>query len=391
MTGLDLTYRPQRFGDVAGQKYTVAVLHALCKRRTVPSAMLFYGSPGSGKTTSARIVAAALNCEASPGPGSLWPCSTCASCKAVANGTSLDVIEIDAASNGSVERIKEIRSIVQFGTAGQWRVVILDEAHSMSRDANNALLKVLEEPPDRTVFVLCTTEPGKILETVVSRCSPFEFTRLPPATVAARLREVCTLEGIPVADELLNRLAEQSGGIMRNGLKLLDQAASVGISTLSAWLKLTGYDDFAPAVLSAAVQGNHAALFAELDKVLLAHSDYSQITAALVSCLRDVLVLGAGGTVTAQGEALAARQRLAHNTEARRVVNAMRVLWDLSVRVRTEDKRAGLELAVTMVADKLCPPQPRASVNFSGAVVHTPDGSAVTAGDLTSMGGFVVA
>lgn len=382
--GLDLTYRPHRFGEVAGQKYTVAVLHAMCKRKTIPSALLFYGTPGSGKTTSARIVAAALNCEATTGPASVWPCGECPSCKAVVSGTSLDVIEIDAASNGSVDRIREIRELVQYGTAGQYRVVILDEAHSLSRDANNALLKVLEEPPDNTVFVLCTTEPGKLLETVSGRCSPFAFTRLSPATVVARLREVCTLEGLPASDDLLVSLAEQSGGIMRNGLKLLDQAASVGISSLDAWLKLTGADDFAPALLTAAAQGNHAALFAELDKVLLSHGDYTQITASLVSCLRDVLVLGAGGEVTAQGEALAVRQRLAHSVESRRVVGAMRVLWDMQVRVRTEDKRAGLELVAVMVADKLCPPQARP---LNSVASH----GAATADGLTAMGGFVSA
>lgn len=392
MTGLDLVYRPHRFGEVAGQRYTVAVLHAMCKRRTVPSAMLFYGTPGSGKTTSARIVAAALNCEASPGPADIWPCGACASCKAVAAGTSLDVIEIDAASNGSVERIREIRELVQYGTAGQYRVVILDEAHSMSRDAYNALLKVLEEPPDNTIFVLCTTEPGKVLETVVSRCSPFEFTRLPPATVIARLREVCTLEGIPASDDLLARMAEQSGGIMRNGLKLLDQAAIVGITSLGAWVKLTGDDDYAPALLSAAAQGDHVRLFGELDRILLSHGDYAQVTASLVSCLRDVLVLGAGGTVTAQGEALEARQCLAHNVEARRAVSAMRVLWDLQVRVRTEDKRAGLELAVVMVADRLCPPQARPDGSGTGIIPCADgQGAAVTAAGLTAMGGFVTA
>lgn len=388
MTGLDLTYRPHRFGEVAGQKYTVAVLHAMCKRKTVPAALLFHGTPGSGKTTSARIVAAALNCEAEPGPASLWPCGVCPGCQAVVDNTSLDVIEIDAASNGSVERIREIRNLVQYGTAGQYRVVILDEAQSMSRDAYNALLKVLEEPPANTIFVLCTTEPGKVLETVVSRCSPFEFTRLPPETVAARLREVCTLEGIPAADDLLDQLAAQSAGIMRNGLKLLDQAACVGISTLGAWLKLTGYDDFAPALLTVAAQGNHDRLFEELDRVLLAHADYAQITGALVSCCRDVLALSANRdskAVTAQGEAREARLRLAQNVDARRVVAAMRVLWDLQVRVRTEDKRAGLELAVAMVADKLCPPRPKLTDSRQA------QSGPVTAADLTAMGGFITA
>lgn len=382
--GLDLDYRPRRFGEVAGQRYTVAVLHAMCKRRTIPSALLFHGTPGSGKTTSARIVAAALNCSAEPGPASVWPCGECPSCKGVINGTSLDVAEIDAASNGSVERIRELRTMVQYGTAGQYRVVILDEAQSMSRDAYNALLKVLEEPPANTIFVLCTTEPGKILETVVSRCSPYEFTRLPPAVVMERLREVCTLEGVPAEDGLLAKLAEQSGGIMRNGLKLLDQAASVGIMSLEAWRKLTGDVDFAPGIIEAAASGDHRALFGALDRVLLSHSDYAAITASIVACLRDILVLEAGGTIAAQGEALAARAALAARLDKRRVVQAMRVLWDLQVRVRTEDRRAGLELAAVMLSERLCSSQ---ATSPSG-----PDSNGskhVTAGDLTTMPGFM--
>lgn len=382
--GLDLTYRPRRFGEVAGQPYTKAVLHAMCRKRTVPSAMLFYGTPGSGKTTSARIVAAALNCHEPPGPASSWPCGTCPSCKSVAAGNSLDVIEIDAASNGSVERIREIRTQVQFGTAGQYRVVILDEAHSMSRDAYNALLKVLEEPPDLTVFVLCTTEPGKVLQTVVSRCSPYEFTLLAPAVVAARLREVCELEGLQASDELLARLAEQSGGIMRNGLKLLDQAAAVGITSLDAWSKLSGDEDFAPGLIEAAASGDHARLFASLDHVLLSHSDYPSITASIVSCLRDILVAQAGGELAVQGQARAARKALADRLPRRSVVSAMKVLWDLQVRVRTEDKRAGMELAVAMVSERLCP-----SVAPSNG--HSANGSShVTPGDLAAMQDFVI-
>jgi DNA polymerase III subunit gamma/tau len=381
--GLDLKYRPRRFGEVAGQRYTRAVLHAMCRRRTIPSALLFYGTPGSGKTTSARIVAAALNCHAAPGPAASWPCGECPSCRAVAAGTSMDdVIEIDAASNGSVERIKEIRQLVQYGTSSRYRVVILDEAHSMSRDANNALLKVLEEPPELTVFVLCTTEPGKVLETVRSRCSPYEFTLLSPADAVARLREVCALEGLDVEDELLARLADQSSGIMRNALKLLDQAAAVGVTTLKAWDAMAGEEDYAPGLVEAAASGDHARMFGALDRVLLAHSDYPSITAALVACLRDVLVLQAGGQVRAQGEARAARQALADRLEGHRVVAAMTVLWDLQVKVRTEDRRSGLELAVAMVATRLQRKDPRPGNGANG------NGHLVTAGDLASMQGF---
>jgi len=385
--GLDLTHRPRRFGEVAGQRYTVAVLHAMCRRRTVPSALLFYGTPGSGKTTSARIVAAALNCQAEPGPASVWPCGDCPSCKAVVNGTSLDYTEIDAASNGTVDRIRSLREMVQYGTAGSYRVVTLDEAQSMSRDAYNALLKVLEEPPANTVFVLCTTEPGKILETVVSRCSPYEFTRLSPGIIVDRLREVCTLEGIPATEPLLAKLAEQSGGIMRNGLKLLDQAASVGIVSLEDWQKLTGDEDFAPEIVRAAASGNHARLFAALDHVLLSRSDYAAITSAVVACLRDLLVLEAGGPVIAQGEALAVRQALARSLDRRRVVQGMQVLWDLQVRVRTEDRRAGLELAAVMLSERLCP-----SVTASAPAGNgNGNGHQLTAGELAAMPGFVSA
>lgn len=380
--GLDLKYRPIRFGEMAGQDYTKAVLHALCGRRTIPSALLFYGTPGSGKTTSARIVAAALNCEVPPGPAAVWPCGGCASCKAVAAGTSLDVTEVDAASSGSVERVRELREMALYGTAGQWRVFILDEAHSMSRDAYNALLKILEEPPPYTVWVLCTTEPGKILPTVVSRCSPYEFTRLPPKVITDRLQELCTLEGLPVTEELLAKLAEQSGGIMRNGVKLLEQAASVRIWTLDAWRKLTGDDDFAPGLLAAAAAGDHKDMFRRLDDVLLSRSDYAAITADIVSCLRDLLVLGAGGEVSVRGEALAARRALAGQLDKQRVVQAMQVMWDLQVRVRTEDRRAGLELAVVVVSEKLCP-----------ATAARVNGTArpAVAGDITALPGFVPA
>jgi DNA polymerase III gamma/tau subunit len=173
---------------------------------------------------------------------------------------------------------------------------------------------------------------------------------------------------------------------MRTGLKLLDQAASVGIASLGAWSKLSGGEDFAPSLVSAAAAGDHAALFAALDKVLLAHSDYPAITASLVACLRDVLVLQAGAAVRAQGDALAARSELAARLDKRRVVQAMRVLWDLQVRVRTEDRRSGLELAVVMVSEKLCPAVGDGHHNGNG---HKP--SPLTATDLASMPGFAPA
>ncbi len=363
---LAVKYRPQRFSELAGQRAVAGVLNRIAQRRSVPAALLFYGAWGSGKTTSARIFAAALNCHEPPGPAAAWPCTACSSCQAVAAGTSLDVIEVDAASNGTVDKIRGICDLVQYGAAGEWRVVILDECHSMSRDASNALLKTLEEPPPRTVFVLATTERGKVPATVSSRCLPFAFSRLSPPVIAGRLRYVCAAEGISADDSLILHLADRADGIMRDALMLLDQAALVGISTLAAWQQLTCDEDFAPALLAAAARGDHKGMYAELDRALLTCSDYSALTRQLVTCLRDVLVLSAGGAVTAQGEALEGRRHLAHDTDPRRVVRAMSVLWDLQTRCRTEDRRAGLELAAAVLSEKLCPAPPPSNGNGNG-------------------------
>jgi DNA polymerase-3 subunit gamma/tau len=299
-------YRPQTFDEVSGQRATIACLRGMAERRDVPSALLFFGAFGSGKTTSARVLAAALNCEAED-----RPCGTCPSCKAVAAGTSPDVTEVDAASNGTVDKVREICDLVQYGPAGQWRVVIFDEAQSMSRDAVNHILKTLEEPPPCVVFILVTTERGKLLPTAPSRCIPFAFTRLPAAVVAARLRQVADAEGIAVEDELLAHLAARANGALRDALNYLEQAASVRIRTLAAWRELNCETDFAPALLSAAVSGNHARLYAELDTALLTCSDYAELVRQLAFCLRDILVLATGGKAEHQGEALAARRALA--------------------------------------------------------------------------------
>jgi DNA polymerase-3 subunit gamma/tau len=381
MSRLATKYRPRRFAEVSGQRATVSVLNRMAQRRNVPPALLFYGAYGSGKTTSARIFGAALNCAERPGPASSWPCAVCPSCKAVASSTSLDVIEQDAASNGTVDRVREICELVQYGTTGAYRVVIFDEAHSMSRDAFNHLLKTLEEPPPLTSFVLVTTERGKILPTVASRCVPFAFTRLPLPVIAARLREVCSAEGIDAEPALIHHLADRADGAMRDGLMLLDQVAAVGLSSLRGWQALTADEDFAPALLSAAAQGAHDRLYAELDRALLTCSDYAALARQLVTCLRDVLVLSAGGSITAQGEALEARRTLALNIDSRRAVRAMGVLWDLQVKYRTEDRRAGLELAAALLSEKLCPP-PKANGNGNG---HH---AAVTAAGLAAMEDF---
>jgi DNA polymerase III subunit gamma/tau len=354
---LALKYRPTWWADVAGQTPSIAVLYRMAALRTVPTALIFTGLRGTGKTTTARILAAAMNCEAGVGPPDQWPCRECASCKSIMDGTSLDVTEIDAASNGGVEQIRKLREMCQYSTPGADHVVILDEVHSCSRDAFNALLKTLEEPPPDTTFILLTTEVGKVLPTVFSRCMEFPFRALPIAAIVKRLRQICDAEGLAMDQELLLAIAERAEGAMRDAVVALDQVARVGVTDVARWRALTGSKDFAPVLVGHMIDGDFPALYAELDKVLQENGDFAYVTSKLVFCLRDLLVLQGGGTLTAGGSALALRQTLAGRTDATRVASAMRVLWDLRTKVARIEPRASLELAVTMCAERLAQPK----------------------------------
>lgn len=355
--GLALRYRPQRFSEVAGQTPSVAVLYRMAALGNIPDAMIFSGCHGSGKTTSARILASALNCEAGPGPADRWPCLECSNCKATAGGASLDVIEVDAASNGGVAEIRKIREMVQYASTAPYQVILLDEAQSMSRDAFNALLKVLEEPPPGTVFILLTTEPGKIIPPVKSRCMTFPFSQIPPQVIAARLTWICQQEHQQVDPELLTAIAEQADGAMRDAVMSLDQVLRVGITDLGRWRLLSGVMDFAPGLVESMASGNHAQLFARLEEVLLVNADYALIASRIVACLRDILILRAGGVPMAQGTALILRQALARSIDEQRAAAAMRVLWDLRIRAPRIEPRSSLELALVMCSERLAVPK----------------------------------
>jgi len=355
---LALRYRPRVFADVAGQRAPVALLYRMCKLGRVPGGMLFYGERGCGKTTMARIVARALNCQAGPGAASAWPCGTCASCVAAGNDTSPDVEELDAAGNGSVAEIREIRTRAYYGAVGGgWKVYIIDEAHGLSGPAFESILKILEEPPPGVVFILVTTQFSAIPRTVRSRCSPFRFDPLTPGVIRDRLAAICQAEGLATEPALLTAIAEAARGGMRDAVVLLDQVASVGIGSLEMWRELTGETDFAPALLAAAADGDFTAMYAAQARALAAYGDAGHVARELVYCLRDLLVLTCGGEVTAQGGALAARQELAVRLGAQRAHAAMAVLWDLQTKVRAEDRETSLTLALAMVARKLSPPE----------------------------------
>ena len=223
---LALKYRPGTFGDVISQEHVTRTLRNALDQNRVAHAVLFAGPRGSGKTTTARILAKALNCEAGV---SGEPCGECENCRTIAAGRSLDVIEIDAASNRGIDDIKELRETVKYAPAqGRYKVYIVDEVHQLSKDAFNAFLKTLEEPPRNVVFVLATTEPHKILPTILSRCQRFDFRPIPLKAIRERLAWIAEREGIRLGEQAAWAIAKKADGSMRDALSLLDQVVAFG-------------------------------------------------------------------------------------------------------------------------------------------------------------------
>ncbi|MDR4493388.1 MAG: DNA polymerase III subunit gamma/tau [Nitrospirales bacterium] len=219
-------YRPTTFDEVLGQSHVVQTLSNAIERQRVAHAYVFSGMRGVGKTTVARILAKSLNCEKGP---TSHPCGTCPSCVEITRGNSVDVIEIDGASNTGVDDVRELRENVKFSPFhGSYRVYIIDEVHMLSNSAFNALLKTLEEPPSHSVFIFATTEVHKIPATILSRCQHFTFRRISRLEIIKQLRHVATQTGVTIEDRSLSALARASDGSMRDALSLLDQAVSFG-------------------------------------------------------------------------------------------------------------------------------------------------------------------
>ncbi|HKY60311.1 MAG TPA: DNA polymerase III subunit gamma/tau [Gemmatimonadota bacterium] len=223
---LALKYRPGTFGDVISQEHVTRTLRNALDQNRIAHAVLFAGPRGSGKTTTARILAKALNCEAGV---SGEPCGRCENCRTIAAGRSLDVIEIDAASNRGIDDIKELRETVKYAPAqGRYKVYIVDEVHQLSKDAFNAFLKTLEEPPRNVVFVLATTEPHKIPPTILSRCQRFDFRPIPLKAIRERLAWIAEREGIRLGEPAAWAIAKKADGSLRDALSLLDQVVAFG-------------------------------------------------------------------------------------------------------------------------------------------------------------------
>lgn len=284
------TYRPQTFKDVAGQEAIITTLKHAIDEKKIAHAYLFCGPRGTGKTTVAKLLAKAVNCTGDP-----KPCGECENCKQIENGTHPDVIEIDAASNNGVEEVRSLIDKVKYApTQGQYKVYIIDEVHMMSPGAFNALLKTLEEPPAHVIFILATTEPHKILPTIISRCQRFDFTRLTDQEMVQRMQYVLKEEGKTYDDGSLELIARLANGGMRDALSILEQCLAynddhLSINDIHTIYGIVSMDDKTN-LLKVLLSKNMSESLKILDKMDKSGIDIKRLTFDLIDILKDIVV-----------------------------------------------------------------------------------------------------
>ena len=292
---LALKYRPATFDEVVGQSTVIRTLRNAIEQDRIGHAFLLSGARGVGKTTTARLLAKALNCSKGEGP-TAEPCDECDSCREIADGQSLDVQEIDGASNNSVDQVRELRESARYNPArDRFKIWIIDEVHMLSTGAFNALLKTLEEPPPRVKFIFATTEYHKIPETILSRCQQYDFRMIPTRDLQAHLRTVADREGIQVGDAALGQIARAAEGSVRDGLSLFDQVLAftgeeVKDEEVAGLLGLVDRELLHRA--SGAIEaGDSLAVFDLVESLADYGADYRNFARELLLHLREILLV----------------------------------------------------------------------------------------------------
>ncbi|MGC1851632.1 MAG: DNA polymerase III subunit gamma/tau [Solirubrobacterales bacterium] len=357
-TSLYRRHRPGSFNEVVGQQHVVRTLRNAVEQGKVHHAYLFVGSRGTGKTSMAKILARSLNCER--GGPTVTPCGECESCLTIAAGSSIDVIEMDAASNRSVDDVRDLRERVAYAPAGgHWKVYILDEAHMLTKEAWNAFLKTLEEPPPNTVFVLATTESHKVMATIADRCQRFDFQRPSLEQISEVLQRVAAAEGIEVEDGAVAMIARSASGSFRDALGTLDQLVAYGGSQigLDDVLQLLGAADaeLLFGAVDAVVAEDPKAVLLGVEEMARSGRDPSQFARDLLAHLRHLLVTQTVGEVPNTFVVTATdKGRLAAQAQAIGAATLVRTIDELSQALTAvregDDARMAVEIALLKAA-----------------------------------------
>ena len=359
-TALYRKFRPAKFEDVKGQDHIITTLQNQIRADRIGHAYLFCGTRGTGKTTVAKIFAKAVNCE-HPADGS--PCGECEICKSITAGTSMNVIEIDAASNNGVDNIREIREEVAYRpTEGRYKVYIIDEVHMLSIGAFNALLKTLEEPPEYVIFILATTEAHKIPITILSRCQRYDFKRISIETITDRMRELMDAEQVDVEDRALKYIAKAADGSMRDALSLLDQCIAFYLGqklTYDDVLEVLGAvdTDVFSRLLRTVIARDVPGVLDVVEELVMQGRELTQLTADFTWYLRNLLLVKTSDNIEdvldVSTENMMQLKEEAQMVEPDMLFRYIRIFSELSGQLRyASQKRVLLEVALI----KLCTP-----------------------------------